>query len=113
MDLLLLLLLGHLRRLVLVESPADGAGLLRAEVERNVLLALVEGAKLLALLGVDDREGTGDRLANVMAVRNPVRSNSNKYACAMIALESSRLPIRIGIGGFGGTRAPNRVRWFR
>jgi len=53
---------------VLGHSPADGAGLLGAEVEGHVLLALVEDAELSALVGVDDGEDAGDRLADVMAV---------------------------------------------
>lgn len=68
MPLLLGLLLGDEVLLVLGHSPADGAGLLRAEVERQVLLALVEDAELGALVGVDDGEDTGDRLADVVAV---------------------------------------------
>jgi hypothetical protein len=62
----LLLLLGDDRSLVLGESSADGAGLLGAEVERSVLLALVEEAELGPLVGVDDGEDLGDTLANVV-----------------------------------------------
>jgi hypothetical protein len=61
-------LLGDEVDLVLGHSPADGTGLLRAEVERHVLLALVEDAELSALVGVDDGEDAGDRLADVVAV---------------------------------------------
>lgn len=68
MPLLLGLLLGDGVDLVLGHSPADGAGLLGAEVERQVLLALVEDAELGALVGVDDGEDAGDRLADVVAV---------------------------------------------
>ena len=68
MSLLLGLLDGDKVLLVLGHSPADGAGLLRAEVERHVLLALVEDAELGALVGVDDGEDAGDRLADVVAV---------------------------------------------
>ena len=64
--LLLLLLLGDERSLVLGESSADGAGLLGAEVERSVLLALVEEPELSPLVGVDDSEDLSDALANVM-----------------------------------------------
>ena len=65
---LLGLLLGDKVLLVLGHSPADGASLLGAEVERQVLLALVEDAELSALVGVDDGEDAGDRLADVVAV---------------------------------------------
>ena len=61
---LLGLLLGDKVLLVLGHSPADGASLLGAEVERQVLLALVEDAELSALVGVDDGEDAGDRLAD-------------------------------------------------
>ena len=64
--LLLSLLLGDKVLLVLGHSPADGASLLGAEVERQVLLALVEDAELGALVGVDDGEDAGDRLADVV-----------------------------------------------
>lgn len=68
-DVLLLLLLGDDALLVLGESPPESAGLLGAEVEGKVLLALVEDAELRALVDVDDGEDTGDRLADVVAVR--------------------------------------------
>lgn len=67
-SLLLGLLLGDKVLLVLGHSPADGASLLGAEVERQVLLALVEDAELGTLVGVDDGEDTGNRLADVVAV---------------------------------------------
>jgi hypothetical protein len=69
MPCLLLLLLGHQVRLVFCEASTDGAGLLLAEVEGEVLLALVEDAELCALIGVDDCEAAGDGLADVVAVR--------------------------------------------
>lgn len=68
MALLLLLLLGDHGCLVLRHAPADGTGLLCAEVEREVLLVLVEDAELCALVGVDDSEDAGDRLADIVAV---------------------------------------------
>lgn len=61
-------LLGDEVGLVLGHSPADGASLLGAEVEGQVLLALVEDAELSALVGVDDGEDASDRLADVVAV---------------------------------------------
>lgn len=60
-------LLGEEGGLVLGHSPADGTGLLGAEVEGHVLLALVEDAELSALVGVDDGEDASDRLADVVA----------------------------------------------
>lgn len=55
-------------RLVLGQPPPDGTGSLGAEIERKVLLALVEDAELLALGSVDDSQDTGNRLADIMAV---------------------------------------------
>ena len=60
---MLLALLGLLelpRGIRLGETAADGARLLRSQVEGQVLLVLVEEAKLGALLGVDDRQDAGD-----------------------------------------------------
>lgn len=64
----LLGLVGDSAGLLLGQSPADGTGLLRAEVEGSVLLVLVEQAELGALLGVDDGKDASDRLADVVAV---------------------------------------------
>lgn len=68
---MLLALLGLLqlpRGVLRGEAATDGTGLLGAEVEGHVLLVLVEQAHVVALLGVDDGQDTGDRLAEVVAV---------------------------------------------
>jgi hypothetical protein len=65
---LLALLLGDERSLVLGESSTDSTGVLWSEVKRKVLLVLVEEAELSALVGLDDGQDTGDRLANIVAV---------------------------------------------
>jgi hypothetical protein len=62
------LLLENTGSILLGETATDGAGLLWAEVERQVLLLLVEEAELGALVGVDDGQDLGDRLADVVAV---------------------------------------------
>lgn len=80
MDLLLPLLLGDQRSLVLGESSANGAGLLGSEVEREVLLVLVEQTQLGALVGVDDGQDTGDRLAEVVAEKKIPLSVSFPYS---------------------------------
>ena len=49
------------------QPPADGTGALGAEVEGEVLLALVELAQILACLCVRDGQDTGDRLADAVA----------------------------------------------
>ena len=67
MSLLLLLLLGHALGVLWRQTAADGTGLLRAEVEWQVLLLLVEDSELRSLVDVDDGEDTGNRLANVVA----------------------------------------------
>ena len=68
MDLLLPLLLGLLVGLVLGQAAAQSTGVPGAEVEREVLLVLVEQAELGALVDVDDGENASDRLANVVTV---------------------------------------------
>lgn len=50
------------------QTATNSTGLLGAEVEGQVLLVLEEQAHVVALLGVDDGEDTGDRLAEVVAV---------------------------------------------
>lgn len=67
MRLPLLGLLQLARGVRLGQPPADGAGLLRSQVKRRVLLVLVEEAELRPLLGVDDGEDTGDGLADIVA----------------------------------------------
>ena len=49
------------------QPPADGTGALGAEVEGEVLLALVEVTQVLALLLVRHSQNTGDRLADAVA----------------------------------------------
>lgn len=67
-DLPLPLLLGLLVGLVLGHAAAESTGVLGPEVEREVLLVLVEQTELRALVEVDDSEDTSDRLADVLAV---------------------------------------------
>jgi hypothetical protein len=55
------------------QAATDGAGLLGPEVKRQVLLVLVEEAELSTLLRVDDGKDTGDRLADVVAIREKKR----------------------------------------
>jgi hypothetical protein len=70
-------LVGGLGTLVLGETAADLTGELGAEVEREVLLVLVEQTQLSALVGVDDGENTSDRLANLAAKKKKFQSASN------------------------------------
>lgn len=67
-DLPLPLLLRLLGVLVLGKATAHRAGVLWSEVERKVLLVLVEQAELGALVDVDDGENARDGLADVVAV---------------------------------------------
>lgn len=65
-------LLGLLQHAGLVlgrEAAADGARLLGAEVDRGVLLVLVEETQLRPLLGVDDGQDAGDGFPQVVAAR--------------------------------------------
>lgn len=64
----LLLLLALNAGLVLRQAPPDGPRLLRAQVQRQVFLVLVELAELRALVGVDDGEDASDGFAEVVAV---------------------------------------------
>lgn len=64
----LLRALSHNLSILGAEASADGTCLLWSEVERSVLLVLVEETELLALGCVDDGESAGDRLADVVAV---------------------------------------------
>ena len=50
------------------QSPADGTGALGAEVEGEVLLALVEVTQVLALLLVRHGQNAGNRLADAVAI---------------------------------------------
>lgn len=68
MSLSLLLLLGDPAGVLLAQSSADGASLLGSEVEREVLLLLVEQAELVSLVGVDDGQDSSDRLAEIVSV---------------------------------------------
>lgn len=67
-DLALALALGGPGSLELGETAAELTGELGAEVQRDVLLVLVEQTQLSALVGVDDGENASDRLANFGAV---------------------------------------------
>ena len=67
MDLALALLLGDAGGLMLGETAAQLTGELGAEVEREVLLVLVEQTQLGALVGVDDGQDASDRLADIRA----------------------------------------------
>ena len=49
------------------QASPDRASLLRAEVKGEVLLVLVELAKVLPLLLICDRQNTGNRLADGVA----------------------------------------------
>jgi hypothetical protein len=66
---MLLCLLQNSRGVLLGQTAADRAGLLGPEVKGQVLLVLVEEAELSPLLGVDDGQDTGNRLAEVVAVQ--------------------------------------------
>ena len=68
MRLALLRLLQGLGLLLRRQTATDSTGLLRAKVEGKVLLVLVEDAELRALLEVDDGQGAGDGLAEVVAI---------------------------------------------
>lgn len=78
MRLALLRLLQHPPALMFVQPASDGSGLLRSQVERQVLLVLVEQPQLRALVGVYDGEDFGDGFAEVVAGRS-VRDEAWRY----------------------------------
>lgn len=67
MDCSLLRLLQYALAVLLRESSPDGTGLLWSEVERKVLLVLVEETQLSALVGVDDGQDLSDGFADIVA----------------------------------------------
>lgn len=80
----LALLVGGLSALVLGKTATDLTGELGAEIERKVLLVLVEETQLSALVGVDDSENASDRLANLAAKMK----NSSQHSDLEILLKS-------------------------
>ena len=83
-----LLLLGDERGLVLGESSADGAGLLRPEIERSVLLVLVEEAEVVSLLGVDDGErGERGAVVDVLAAGLEEAADEEEFEEGVCILE--------------------------
>ena len=109
LDLALLGLLEDSGGILLGQTAADGAGLLGSEVEGHVLLVLVEQAKLSPLLGVDDGQDAGDRLAEVVAtsinVRQPLLSLSLSLSLCRC---SSSCPHVWAIRGYCGGEAVGR-----
>ena len=65
----LLLLLGHSSGILWRKTSSDSTGLLCSEIEWQVFLALVENPQLVSLVGVDDCEGSGDRLSQIMSAQ--------------------------------------------
>lgn len=86
MCLLLLLLLRHSAGILLRQRTADRSGLLGSQVERQVLLLGVEQAQLVALVGVDDGQGTGDGFAEVVSVRKVIDNVSFCFSHLKIVL---------------------------
>lgn len=72
----LLRLLSNELCLVLGKLAAQCTSLLCAEIEWEVLLALVEQAQLLSLCGVDDGEDACDGFADVVAVKGETLASS-------------------------------------
>jgi len=56
------------------ELSADCTGLLWSEIKREVLLALVEFAQVLALLRVHNGQDAGNRLADTITIGQEIRS---------------------------------------
>lgn len=91
MHLSLLLLLRHSARILLAQSPPDGARLLGSEIKGKVFLAGVELAESVTLVGVDDGEDTGDRFAEVVDSRQ-FRSSA---ASDLLHTQSAQLGLQL------------------
>lgn len=50
------------------QSTTNGSGLFGSEIEWEVLFVLVENSQLVALVGVDNCEGSGNGFAEVVSV---------------------------------------------
>lgn len=61
-------LLQLLAALVCGQASSDSTGLFWSEIEREVLLVLVEEAELRSLVGVNDCEDLGDGLSDIVAI---------------------------------------------
>ena len=72
------------------KAATDGTCLLGAEVEGHVLLVLVEQAHVVALLGVDDGQDAGDRLAEVVAIWESSVSVSCVFLLPLICFPCSQ-----------------------
>lgn len=77
----LLGLLSNDLALLRAKASTDSASLFRAEIERGVLLVLVEEAELLALGCVDDGQGASNCLADVVASRVRLVGVFVRYCC--------------------------------
>jgi hypothetical protein len=86
--------------LVLGETASDGTGLLWAEVQWEVLLAGVQDAELMALVGVDDGKDTGNVLADIVARAHNQRDS---LFCGRLSLEhwDSIHPVQLGRSAAG------------
>lgn len=89
---------------MLGESSSDGARLLGAEIERRVLLALVEQSELRTLVGVYDGEDASNALPDIMDAGELGGGSSGNFASPQadqfpsISVSTSVLPICSKIG---------------
>lgn len=81
--LLFLLLLGHHAGLLLRQPPPNRPRLFRSQIQRQVLLLLIEKPELRSLVRVDDCQDLGNRFPKVVTVEqtswvNNVLANSRE-----------------------------------
>jgi hypothetical protein len=72
-------LLQHSRLILLRQPSPNSSCLLWSEVKREIFLVLVEKAELCSLVGVDDGEDFGNRLAEIVAIRYNMSVNGPRY----------------------------------
>lgn len=102
----LLLLLSHSSGILWRQASSNGSGLLCSEIERQVLLALVEDSQLVSLVGVDDCEGSGDRFSQIVSSNCVSRIfYPNSCACPYILVNLLEPPPAI----FWTLREPSSV----
>ena len=101
MHLLLLLLGGDARCLVAGEALTNGSRQLGSQVERLVLLVLVEDAQLGALVRVDDGEDAGDGFADIVTADDITYQRSRRLGSLVYRAVESGPTVLMGRGAGG------------
>jgi len=75
------------------ELSADCTSLLRSEINREILLALVELAQVLTLLRVYNSQDASDRLADTIAIGREVRKGRERGRRSFILAVEEIIPM--------------------